>query len=443
MSRRNRIILIGMVIGYWTGHTMLRTILAPRLSDAGLPSWLLALIVAMNAFPGLILAIPTGFVSDRIGFGPMMVSGSACMLGGSVLLAATDVPALLIVSQVFMGFGALQLWMAIQGIMIAGARAETGATETGATDTDATDTDATDTAATEARAADASAAEHHARLNRRVASYSVYGGIGQLLGPLAGGLVAGGLGYRGAFLVLCVVTTATFLAALTRPAAALDAEAAAARAAFAGRLDGRAVAGSYGMALRLVGGSGFLFSVLVSFCALYLSDLRASFQPLYLHSIEMPAAVAGVLLASGNAAGLVAPLLLPVLLAKVRSGTAAVLCIVPSAIATAGIAFTRNVPLLLVLCVLGGLGTGIAAALTLRLTADHTRASERGVGIGVRLVANRAATWCSPLIFGAVLVMSNIGVAFVAAAGIAAGLALPAGLALNRRTGWPRPRPAG
>ena len=382
--------LAALICCYWVGTTMIRPLLAPFTVDHGGSGLEVAVVLAAQAVPAAVLAVPAGAVADRLGYRRLTAAGSlATVVGGLLLVVPGGLP-VLVLSQAVIGAGGVAVWLAVQGWMIARHDGE--------------DDDVRD---------------------KRMSNYSVLVLVGQLGGPLLGGVLAELTGYRGAFLVFAVVSAVglacvAFLADLPVPAGD----------------DGSAPApgllGSYRTAGSLSRSPGMVLTLLVSFCAAGLLDLRTAFQPLYFQTLGMSPTLIGAVLSCGTAAGIVSRAVLIPLLRHWRIGTVAVLSLVPGAAAVGGVALVQDLWLVLVLAGVAGLSLGLAQPLTLRLTADITDPRHHGVAIGLRLVANRTARWLDPILFGAVLTATSLRVAMLTTAAVVSCAAVLAGRGLNR-----------
>lgn len=149
---RQSVWLGAVALLFWVGHTMLRPLLAPYAAELATPPALIGLIVAAQALPAVLFAIPVGAALDRRGTHRILIGGVALMVvGGLVLLPARDVSGLL-AAQVLLGFGTLAVWLTIQSMVTFGPTMESPT-----------------------------------QRSRRIANFSVCIVTGQLVGPLLGG----------------------------------------------------------------------------------------------------------------------------------------------------------------------------------------------------------------------------------------------------------------
>jgi len=102
--------------------------------------------------------------------------------------------------------------------------------------------------------------------------------------------------------------------------------------------------------------------------------------------------------------------------------------LVTTTLVGAGVAFTgfaETLPLLLILIVAVGAGTGITQPISMVTVADHVSGGERGFAMGLRMTGNRVVQLLSPLILGGVAEFFGFRAAFlVAGSGLLATLFL-------------------
>lgn len=374
-------------LAFWVSHTMLRPLLGPYAQELGLSAGQIGVVIGIQAIPAVLFAIPLGSALDRSGARRILAAGAGLMLaGGLVMLVAKDAVTL-IVAQVVLGFGTLGVWLTIQSLVTF-------------------------------------ASSDPARRSRSIANYSVCIVSGQLLGPLVGGAVADAFGYLASFAVFATVCVALVAAAFTRypdrdfgasPARA-DRHPDAGAEPIATAPDSPPSEGrrsSHRDALVLLRHRGVLLTVVVSFLALFLVDLRMTFLPVLLGGIGWSPTAIGVLLSTSSACALLARPLFPAIVA--RFGTAAVvaLCLVPGAFALGSFAATSETAVLFILAAFAGVSLGLAQPLTLSLTAEFTGPSQRGLAVALRVMANRLALWLSPMAFGVLVTVIGIRPAFV------------------------------
>lgn len=80
--------------------------------------------------------------------------------------------------------------------------------------------------------------------------------------------------------------------------------------------------------------------------------------------------------------------------------------------------------LLLVAAALTGAAYGMNPPVTVELMARHTKPSERGVAMGMRITSNRLAQVTQPLLFGGVASSASVVAAYPTAGVLLAGLTI-------------------
>ena len=394
-DRSATVLLAVLGITYWAAHTMLRPLVGPYVLAGGGTERQASLALASFAILPTLLAIPLGALTDRWGVRSLLVAGGTTMaLGGGLLVLPLGLPGV-VASQAVIGLGTLAVWVSLQTV----ATLPQGPHE-----------------APRAR-------------NARLATFSLFLAAGQAVGPALGTGVAEVGGYTTSFLVytaLSVVLVALGLAVRT----------------------GRAVPAAPRPPLRLAyrdAGSMMrdptvLTTLVVSFTALVVLDIRTAYHPLVLGQAGVPQWQVGVLLSVAAAFGFVSRPFFPLAMARLRESTTVGLVLVVSSVTCVAVAFVPpQLWLLGVLSAVNGFALGFAQPLTLALMADRTPADRRGLASGLRSTANRGAQLANPAAFA----LLTGAVPLVGAFGVVGAVLLTASVAstwaLSRAS---RPRPA-
>ena len=162
-------------------------------------------------------------------------------------------------------------------------------------------------------------------------------------------------------------------------------------------------------------------TLLVSFTALVVLDIRTAYHPLILGQAGVPQWQVGVLLSVAAVFGFLSRPLFPVVMARMRESTVVAVVLVVSSASCIAVAFVPTWPwLLAALAAVNGFALGFAQPLTLSLMADHTPADRRGLASGLRSTANRGAQLANPAMFGALAAV----VPLVGAFGVVGGVLL-------------------
>lgn len=314
----------------------------------------------------MFLALPVGGLVDRWSPRPLIVIG-ACLSGASYLvLWAVPGFAVIIASQLVAGLANL--------LIVLSAQSYVGSLGQGA------------------------AAE------RNFAIYTIYASIGQIGGPLAGGLLISWVGFGGAFLAAAgfssLALTATLLTmprTARRPSATM-----------------RKVPRT---AMHYLAQGPTRLAIMVS-CLMSVPEiLRTSFIPIYLdQAVGLDPAHVGWVLALFSVAGLVSKTLLPRIVN--RFGRQATLFCITAFCSLTVAALPVDASLIFVsaIVVTMGLTFGLGRPLSMAMAANSASADDMGVVIGLRLTGNRIADFALPLGFGAVAALATIGAAFVTGA---------------------------
>lgn len=367
---------LAAVIGilYWTAHTMIRPLVGPEVIAQGGSANLASITLAAFAVLPTLVAIPIGSFTDRIGSRSMLIQGTALMVvGGVVLSTPTGMPGLL-TSQVLIGVGTLMAWVSLQ------------ATITSVTDDDTPD-----------------------RRNSRLATFSLYLAAGQAIGPFLGGFIADTSGRRSAF----VTFTAISIVLLAMGWRSVGSTRRSANDAGIWRETGR----SFPAATRLMRRPTLAAAVIVSFGALVALDLRNAFLPLLLDPLGYDPFEIGIILSASAVAAFASRPFFPMVMRHLTPAwtVAAVLGI--SAVSSMTFVWAETMPLLITVSLVNGFALGFAQPLTLSMMAGHTSPGERGLGSGLRSMANRAAQFANPAAMAGATAVGGVTLGFVAIGG--------------------------
>ncbi len=363
--------LASLSILYWAAHTMLRPLVGPFVIGTGGTATQASVALASFAVLPTLFAVPLGSLADRFGDRRLLLVGSAGMIVGGGLLLPGSLGAV-VAGQLVLGVGTLAVWVALQ--------------------------------ATATRSVQE---ESRAERDRRIATFSLFVAVGQLVGPFLGGAVAEAAGFRASFGVFMALSLAVLLLSLRRPAVPAH-EGAAPRLGF-----GRGAVRSYADAWRLLRVRAVLVTVSASFLVLVVLDLRTAFHPIYLGGIGYSPLVVGALLSTGAAFAFLAKPLFGVLMRVLAPAVLVGLTLGIGAVSVGLVVLTDDLAVLLVLAAVNGFALGFAQPLTLALMAEHTPADRRGLAAGLRSAANRAAQLVDPVVFGLLLALLGIQGAFL------------------------------
>jgi MFS family permease len=372
------VVVVSFVFGLM--QTMYRPLIAPYAITLGADTFVAGVAVAAQSFPGLVFAVPGGSVVDRLGARNVLLLSGLALVSGGALLGGLGTLAALFAAMVITGVGTLGVALSVQSLA-----------------TNPVGDSGPDT--------------------RRVAGFGAAVLCGQLVGPTLGGVLSDTGGYQAAFWAICVV--GSLLIAFTLFAAGRIRTAARDRGADPApppAQDGN----SYGRAARLLRSRGIRAAVGLSFLGVMLQNLRIAFLPLYLDGIGWSASAIGVLLSGAAAAALLTRLGFPAVERVVPLHVLLRVCLVAGAVSVAVVVATGNLAVIVVATAMSGILLGAVAPSTLTMLARTVADGQRGVAIGLRVSANRAAQSAGPLLFGALSALAGLRLAFFVVTGLTA-----------------------
>jgi len=375
-GRSATVVLAVLGVTYWSAHTMLRPLVGPYVVAGGGTEQQASLALASFAILPTLLAIPVGALTDRWGVRSLLVAGGTTMaLGGGLLVLPLGLAGV-VASQAVIGLGTLAVWVSLQ------------------------------TVATLPRGDD----EPPRARNARLATFSLFLAAGQAVGPALGTGLAEVGGYTTSFLVYTALSLALVVLGL---------------AVRIGRPVPRAprppLRRSYRDAATMMRNPAVLTTLVVSFTALVVLDIRTAYHPLVLGQAGVPQWQVGLLLSVAAAFGFASRPFFALAMAGLRESTTVGLVLVVSTVTCVAVAFVpTELWLLGVLSAVNGFALGFAQPLTLALMADHTPPDRRGLASGLRSTANRGAQFVNPAAFGAL----SLAVPLVGAFGVVGGALL-------------------
>jgi MFS family permease len=335
-------------------------------SALGAPPAAIGLLVATAFLMPTVFAIPMGRLVTRFGVRRMMTAGAAGMALAPVAVLAAPGYAGLLVMQLLIGTTQLAMGISAQATVAASARGPA--------------------------------------LERAFGWYTTAASVGQMIGPLVGGVL------------LDLATPAVaFATAAALPVASL------ACARFLSVPPGRPLAtGSpfgYRAQAELLGGNPAVQVALVLTVAVLLAfGTHAAFFPVYLEGLAVPPSVIGALLSlRALASTLVRPFMAWAIAVAGGRARAMVACVTVMAVGVGATGLIGTVPPLGLLAVLIGIAAGIGQPLSLVVLSEHVPAGERPSALGLRLTFNQGTQLLGPIALGAVAQVSGYAAMFVVA----------------------------
>jgi MFS family permease len=352
---------------YWIASQGLRPFLPLRLEELGASDSMIGVAVAAYAVVGLLLAVPSGRILDRLPQHRLLVASLVGLTAGTVVLPYLDSVLLLSAGMLLNGAFAMWVWLVLQSMITR-------------------------------------AGEGQGRRNQ-LALFSLCWGIGLAGGPSLGAVLYDVLDFTGLCMVLGGITLAGAVAAMASPPVPpVSAEP---------RDGGVEPSPGIRAALSRAFANPILVAVLISsFVNLFVMSMRISFYPVYLERAGVSITQVGILLSIIGVSSLAVRAVLPAV--ERRLGTLTVL-IWSTGLAIAGAAGTplsSNLVVLTIGALLIGVGLGANPPITVNLVAEHSDARDRGLAVGLRMMANRSAQVAQPVVFGALAATIGLGLAF-------------------------------
>ncbi|RLL65955.1 MFS transporter [Streptomyces sp. Z26] len=354
---------------------VLRPTTTYRAIELGLPGALLGVLSACFAVAPLLLAVPSGAVTDRVGERAMAFLGSVLVLASALTLAvAGHSLAALVGGSVLLGTGHLcgvigqQTWVANRA--------------------------------------------HGADSDTAFGRYTFAASLGQAAGPLLMILYGGGNAIpdtRLLFTTACggalvLVAVSVLITPTPRPDT--------------GRTGGAAPGGT----VRLLRLPGLPRALLTSCVVLAAVDITLVYLPALGTERGIAAGTVGALLTVRGVASMVSRLFLGRLVARLGRRRLLVGCTMLSAVFMAAAALPLGTPALAVSVALAGFGLGVGQPLTMSWLADSAPSGARGRAMSLRLVGNRAGQVVIPSAAGALAADVGAGGVLVATAAGLAGV---------------------
>jgi MFS family permease len=361
---------------YWITSQGIRPFLPIRLQDLGASDFVIGLAVAAYALVGLLLAIPSGRLLDRLSQRRLLVAAMAGLAVTTALLPLLRSVVLLSLGMLINGLFAMWVWLLLQSMI-------------------------------------SSAGEGTGRRNQ-MALFSLTWGIGLAAGPSLGAVLYDQLDFIGLCVILGTVTLVGAAVAVGSPPVTPP-----------GAKDGEVPPEDAGIraAMSRALENPILVSVLISsFINLFVLSMRISFYPVYLERAGVTITQIGLLLSVIGISSLAVRTVLPAV--ERRFGTLRVLIASTwlAIIGAASIPLTTHFAVLTVGALLIGVGLGANPPITVNLIAEHSDARDRGLAVGLRMVANRSGQVAQPLVFGGLAGAFGLGLAFPVSGALLAGL---------------------
>jgi len=251
--------------------------------------------------------------------------------------------------------------------------------------------------------------------------FSFFVNVGQMASPVLAGALAQGIGLRWAFLVpaayaACFVALGFGLID-TRPDR--------------GSKSRTAKDGGLRSALKLTGVRGIQVALLLTFARLWIATVFNTFVPVYLVGRGFSTGLAGTVVATSS---LVAAVMAPTTGYWTRhmcNERATMLGLGCGALSLVLVPHIAAVPVIYIAPILWGVALGTSLPLLISIVTSAAPSDQRGVALGLRVSANKAAATGAPVLVGPLI--AGLGMALGFTVGGALALALLAGSRLLHR----------
>jgi MFS family permease len=355
---------------------MTRPIISVYALSNGITGLQLGTVLSVYALLPMLVAIPSGFIADELGRTNVLRVGAGMMIGSGVVYLISNQFWILAIAQILAGIGQMAVWLAVQ-VMI------TGGVKEGS--------------------------------EGRFATFSLYMALGQLLAPVLSGFLSDHYGYTTVFIGYTLTSMLLFVSTWKcrdesyekkRPDAAKNKT-----------FDRQSVIFSLramaSQSLRLVRNRMFAVILLTTFISLFIMDVRTAYLPVYLESQSMSHTQIGLLVSSAALSLLFVRPIYPILTRKIGFRQMLIWTYIVSLLLLFVSPMLHNYYALFGIVFITGLALGINQPLTLSMIAKFTEPSERGLGIGLRLMANRTSQLLDPILFGIFTALIGIRGAFI------------------------------
>jgi len=319
--------------------------------ELGASAFTVGIIAALFALFPLLLAVPAGRLSDRIGVRQPILLGSICMAAGLALPAAYGGLAALILCPALIGLGHVFLHVPIHSAVGSlGSRADRA---------------------------------------RNFSVFSLGASIAAFIGPSLAGVSIDTIGYRPAYLALAGISVLAALLVVLFPNA------------MPGRA-GHNEAPQGGSTLDLLRDPALRRTLIMSGVTLTAIELFSFYLPIYGKSIGLSASSIGLVLSAHAAAGFAVRLAMHRLALRYTEVGVLTASLFIASLAYALIPFLSGLGALVLLSFMLGLGLGCAQPLTIMLTYEHAPKGRSGEALGMRIAVNKVTQIAVPLLFGGI-----------------------------------------
>lgn len=363
------------------GGTMGSIAVPLLLIQAGVPAYLIGLIMGSRHFLSMIFAIHGGTLMDRLGARRIMLAAGLAATALPLLYPLSPWVGLTMSLQMLLGLTAAICWVGAQTLV--GTLMEGDAV-------------------------------HAGRL-----SFAVQ--VGSLVSPAAAGLAWDWFGMWGSFGFMALWGAGLFVSAALLPKAMPGAAAAVPLRLGVLLPDPR----EYWQTLRLMAVPALGVVIAVSMLNICSASVESSFYVIYLEKIDLSATQIGLLMSASGIAAAAGSLGVGLVLRRIDGLRLLILTV---AAATSSLALTPlfvSFPPLLVLALLRGAVLGLAQPLMISLVSRSAESGAQGRAVGLRTTANRGTHSVLPMVMGGIIEVVGLEGSFFVYGGLVLfGLAL-------------------
>ncbi|MEF2968219.1 MFS transporter [Paenibacillus sp. M1] len=364
---------------YWFAFSLTRPIISLYASSLGIQGIGIGVVLAVYSLLPLIAAIPGGLIADRLGRTLVLRVGAVTMLVSGLLYWLSSGPGLLALAQLLAGLGQMAVWLSVQVLITEGPKQGS---------------------------------------ESRFATFSLYMALGQMVAPVLSGYLSDHYGYSVVFAGYTLTSLLLIFSAWrckeAAPAARKAKDEGSGNAAPPAPSPRKAGATAIvQQSLHLLKNRYFAVILLTTFISLFILDVRTTYLPIHLESLRMSNTEIGLLVSAGALSAVFVRPIYPLLMAKLPFRLLLIMTYGVSLLLLFVTPLLDSYYALMALVLVTGLALGINQPMTLSMVAGSTASEERGLGIGLRLMANRAAQLMNPLLFGAFTSFVSLEAAFL------------------------------
>lgn len=370
-ERHNFRLLGAVYVLHFIRHGMVFPLIPLFAQELGGGPTEIGLVASSFNLLAMFLATPIGGITEKAGIRAVLLSGAACNVAYSILLAISSSLGVLILAQIFGGLGFLFLIVSSQTYV-------------------------------------SHLSEAHLR-ERGFGFLALMASLGFMLGPPLGGALSVGFGYRRVFALSGLLAATGIMVFFLKKESGSAGPSGEHETGMGSQLKG------------LFANSRLVGALVVSFMVVFVVNLRSSFLPVLLKEKALDETTIGVLYGVSAVAMAAVRLTIGRVMGRVsREGLLAVTLILLAA--GYGLLPLFSAPGWLgAVLLLAGFGFGISQPLTMVMVSDFSRS---GLAMGVRFTMITSATVLSPLLMGWIVHVKGLHMPFYAGAIMILGLGL-------------------